>query len=325
MLYSEPGTAYEIYPSWAEYTVKWDDLARMLADPAGSGCVDLNAISAIQHGLIADVVEPSSMIAGPEGGGIVVTPVITPPGLHHCVIGRFAEISGARGVGCDSLNLEGSLDIARVGYLEPKRSLYVFERRPKVYDHCSTTFEHAESAGDGVYWVVDYVEARRPIAGLDDIPVWAAGFGLKVERLLTPPRAIGDETADWFWQEDHRMAWYSVDGGPGKIGYQFAIVVYIALHMCKVAGRRFDSMHLVAQLESRTRFRCRWAERRRLPDILYREAAEELQRGDPEREPDEQDVFALYQIKLRQRCPEHPDLQVPGKLGTPPTKPKRDN
>jgi hypothetical protein len=259
VLFAEPNTDYWIYPSWADYKVKWGELPPLFADPIGTGCVDLLDQQYIESGVIANTVEPFAMLDGPAGGGIIITPIIKPRGLHGSVTNQFAEYSGAHGVGVDSLNREGSSHIAHVGYLKPLRPLYIGERRPKVYDHCNTTFEHADSAADERFWLVDYVAGKREIAGLDEIPALAAGFGLSARRLAEPPAAVAVEAADWFWEEDHQYVWYQIDRGRDGIGYQFAIVVYVALHMCKVAGRRFDCMHLVAQLETRSRFRIRWA------------------------------------------------------------------
>jgi hypothetical protein len=132
VLFAEPNTDYWIYPSWADYKVKWGELPPLFADPIGTGCVDLLDQQYIESGVIANTVEPFAMLDGPAGGGIIITPIIKPRGLHGSVTNQFAEYSGAHGVGVDSLNREGSSHIAHVGYLKPLRPLYIGERRPKV-------------------------------------------------------------------------------------------------------------------------------------------------------------------------------------------------
>jgi hypothetical protein len=42
MLHAEPNKHYDVYPSWAEYIVKWHELPKLLADPLASGLLDAN-------------------------------------------------------------------------------------------------------------------------------------------------------------------------------------------------------------------------------------------------------------------------------------------
>jgi hypothetical protein len=312
MLRAEPNPRYDIYPSWADYKIKWHELPKLLADPLNSGLLDENDLRSIENGILPNVPEPCELIDGPAGGGIVITTVERPPGLNRCVLSRFAEVSAPMGV-----NFEVRGNQAHVAYLEPSRSLYLAlgERRPRVYDGCAISFDHVEVAGDEVYWFVAYESGKSEISGLDEIPSLAAGFGLSVQRLDQPPNAVATETADWEWKGDRTYVWYIVDGGRDGIGFQYAIIVYIGLHLCKVAGGRFKGLHLIAQLESKVCLRKILAERRSAFASQYRDAENELRLSNPGMQPDPAAIVALVADKKRQLDRKSHGFVIKGQMG----------
>jgi hypothetical protein len=312
MLHSEPNNHYEIYPSWADYKVKWHELPRLLADPLQSGLLDANDLQSVEDGTLPSVPAPFEMIDGPAGGGIMITTLHRPPGLNWCVRKSFAEISAPMGV-----NFEVSDNQAQVAYMQPSRSLSLGlgERRPKVYDRCAISFDHTESAGDQIYWFAGYETGKKQLAGLDAVPQLAAGFGLTVQRLPQPPDALAAETADWGWREGDTYDWYIVQGGRDGIGFQYAVIVYIGLHLCKVAGRRFNGLHLTAQLESKTRFRKTLAERRAAFDADCQEAESDLRRNNPAKEPSREEIVTLVCERRTQRDWQSHGFVVKGQIG----------
>ncbi len=145
------------------------------------------------------------------------------------------------------------------------------------------SFDHTESAGEQTYWFAAYEAGKKQLRGLDALPQLAAGFGLTVERLPQPPEALAAETADWDWRDGRTYDWYVVQGGRDGIGFQYAVIVYIGLHLCKVAGRRFKGLHSTAR-ETKTRFRKTLAKARAAFDAECREA-EATRRNNPGAEP----------------------------------------
>ena len=312
MLHAEPNKHYDVYPSWAEYLVKWHELPKLLADPLASGLLDANDLRYVENGTLPNAPEPFEMIDGPAGGGVIITTVERPPGLNWCVLSSFAEVPAPMGV-----NFEVRDNQAHVAYLEPSRPVYLAlgRRRPKVYDNCAITFDHTEAAGDRVYWFVDSELGNKQSVVLGEIPRLAAGFGLTAQRLPEPPSALAAETADWGWKDGHSYVWYVVRGGRDGIGFQYAIIVYIGLHLCKVAGRRFKGLHLTAQLETKTRFRRIWAARRSGFKSLYQEAKEELAVKNPGTPASTEEILALVSEKHIRRDWDAHGLVVKGQMG----------
>jgi hypothetical protein len=278
LLKSEPKTLYAVYPSWASYEIDWQTLKPHVQDPLNSNLLDATTVQWIAHKkLRPQNPEPIETLDGPAGGGIVIEHLRTaPPGLVWYVFNEFAE--GAAPLGVNGVRADRS---EHVCYLQPARKLYGFGRRPpKVYDLCYISFEHAESAGESLYWVVDFT-GKKEIAGLDEVSGLANGFGLEANRPEAEPPELASEVpellalgSDWYSWLDHRLVWYRVSGGREGIGYQFAIIVYVALHLRKVAGRAFKTMHLIGQVETKARFRSKWQFHPRNP-ILKKPLQEE--------------------------------------------------
>ena len=193
MLHAEPKNYYDVYPSWADYQVKWHDLPRLLSDPLNSGLLHLDDLQSVEDGTFPNVPDPFEMIDGPAGGGILIRTQPRLPGLSWCVLNSFADVSVPMGV-----NFEIRDHQANVVYLEPSRSLYLLERRPKVYDNCEISFDHTESAGDHAYWFAAYETGETKLREVDENPaigrrVWTHRPAAPAASGSSPPkRLIGD-------------------------------------------------------------------------------------------------------------------------------------
>ena len=267
MLRAEENLIHYVYPSWAELPYRWRDLPSILARPLESGYLDSNDLRYMEEGIFSRNAEPIALIDGPEGGGIIVAPhkrdprnpYLVAPGcwLGEAVLSNNVDISGLRGTRASAQRL-----VVKVCYLEPRDDpvlrLAGMAKRPKLYVP-SASIEHADSAGQDVYWMVEFLEGKQEIRGLNDVSTWAQHFQYHVERLDGMPTSLREETSSWFSNPSFRFAWFRVQSKDEGAGYQFAVMLYIALHLRKVAGRRMQSMHLVAQVEGRPNARKNWS------------------------------------------------------------------
>jgi hypothetical protein len=154
-----------------------------------------------------------------------------------------------------------------VSYLEPMGApgwQMGFAKKP-LNIRQPLSFEHADSAGDEIYWVVRYKIARKvakEIKGLSDMPAWARHFGLEARRLKSGPSdAVKSETDPWFTNPEYGSAWFEVSGDGDGIGYHFAVLVYIGNHLRWIAGPRLQTVHLVAEIEGRPNIMQKWNRR----------------------------------------------------------------
>jgi hypothetical protein len=287
MLNAEPNTRYIVFPSWARYfTFRWEDLPGLLADPVNSGYLDWNDKRYLLDERFAAKPMPYVLLDGGDGGGIIVVEHTRrgPNWLGDWVIEKDADYNTPIGIESGShcfkvgeelvyiehvcyLTLRGD---AWLRFLDQEgehledddqpwegddvlKSAGIKKRKPKEYE-CTITFEHVDVAGANIYWLVVHTRRRGEIKGLDEVPAWAAGFGLHVERVDAVDESIQREAVDWYadpvWKPaDRKFVWYRVSGGSSGAGFQFAVLVYIALHLRMVGGSRLNAMHLVAQIE----------------------------------------------------------------------------
>jgi hypothetical protein len=133
-------------------------------------------------------------------------------------------------------------------------------KKARIY-LCSVTPEHAEAAGGLVYWVVGCHRGKEELKGIATLPVWGPHFSLRVDRVTDIPTGIRQETAPWFISPEYEYTWFHISGGGEGLEYNFAVVVYLGLHLRKVAGRRLHCMHLVADMEGKPNARITWGKK----------------------------------------------------------------
>ena len=261
MLVRETERNFVVYPSWAELEAKWEDLPRLFADPLKSGFIepnfDFRRFGYPEH------MQPHELFDGAEGGGIVLWRGEPSRGrwlplsiLHGGA--NLREPNGVRG----NLSL-GSPHDPSVCFLEPYDDPILrlaAGKKPRIFDP-GLSFEHADSAGDTVYWIVRHRRnkgKRRELAGLRQIADWARAFRVGVEQVTDVPAEVQAETAPWFTNPENESTWFTVSGLDNGLGYHFAVVVYIGNALKSLAGRAMGSMHLIAQIEGRPNFLHRW-------------------------------------------------------------------
>jgi hypothetical protein len=257
MLHSERERLYYVYPSWAKLSYSWGNLPGILWNPRRSGYLDQP-----DKYLDFPLAPPSvDYFDGPEAGGII-TLDLPENGrwLGALVLSREATLCRPPGI---PPGWQVDLFGAQVSYLEPRGSLediIVHQREPKLY-LCGATPEHAAAAESRVYWVAVYTQAAKPLKGLDLLGGWAGAFDLELTSLASPPEALRKETAPWFVDPSFSVSWYQVDGGGTGVGWHLAVLLCMALHWRRVAGKRLHALHLVADIEGRLNFRRSWARR----------------------------------------------------------------
>jgi hypothetical protein len=261
MLRIEPKMHYYVYPSWAELPCPWGNLSQHLSNPLQSPFIkdDPNWCRYNWRELgYPKTIQPFDLIDGPVGGGIVrVHAAPFEKWLPGVILGTGANVRSSDGMNPISDTFESG-----VFYLEPSNEPgweLGLGKKAKVF-LCDATTEHAESAGDQVYWIVPFKSSKQEPAYLDQIPRWARDFDVKVSRADPVSDALREETALWFVDPSNRLAWFEVRGGPQSVGYQFAVSFYVGLHGSFVSNRR-GAIHLVAQIENKPNARIRWTKK----------------------------------------------------------------
>ncbi len=154
---------------------------------------------------------------------------------------------------------------SRVRYLEPHDNSpevqLGLKKRPRLFT-CKVTPEHADEAGDELYWLVSTKRKNRRSRALDDIPTWTEPFDVRLKRLDQCPEPLLQKQDDWFLSSDFEPTWYHAITPERDVGLHFAVLLYIALLACSVSSG-LQSMHLVAQIDRRPRYRHTWGLRTR--------------------------------------------------------------
>jgi len=239
-----------VYPSWAKFTYSWEDLPRLLSDPLGSGCVEdlgYTLKDYEKYGWSLEI-QPFELIDGPAGGGIILAHIGKDDKGWLPVLLLYSE---ANVRSPDAMKAMPTYDY-NVTYLEPRDEPgveYGIGKRAKIYS-VGVSAEHIESMPDDIFWLLRTKKSNRKIPGIDEIPQWGEHFGLQVLRLENPPRPVLSETEGWR-KSEFDYCWFTVKGGGQGFGYNFAVMLYIALHLAYVGGRRIRSMHLLSAIEGK--------------------------------------------------------------------------
>jgi hypothetical protein len=243
-------------------------MPRLFADPLNSGFLPRRRFDPRRSGW-AFPVQPYELTSGPEGGGLIVWYGVKSRGgwLPSLIVGSEANMPLPNGMSIYyEKRIAANPDVSSVCYVEPISAGHAFGVVKKVpHVNPGSSFEHADSAGDQLYWVARFKRAKKPtdeIKGLSTVPGWARHFGLEAKRLISgPPADLQAETAPWFTRSEYDSAWFEVSGDGDGVGFHFAVVVYIGNHLSWIAGPRVESMHLVAQIEGKPNPRRTWSRR----------------------------------------------------------------
>jgi hypothetical protein len=246
---------YIIYPSWAKTEYRWEDLPRLLADPLASGYLhkaqDPDYYWRCGY---CKTIQPFTLTDGPCGGGIIMWVgglyADRDRWLPGCVLNNQANMARANGMDL----IRKSFDLS-VLVMEPHGGGAPIRQRD--YRSGAST-EHAEAAGESVFWVLCATRTASKIKHLESLPTWARAFGLDVVPLSELPSAVAVESDPWFPNPEHHRIWYEVKGGGHEVGFHFAVLVYLAYHLRWVAGKCVFSMHLVADIEGKPNCRHLW-------------------------------------------------------------------
>jgi len=246
MLEREPHTHYYVYPSWAELSYRWSDMRAILSRPLASGYVNPDPAYWKELGY-PDRIQPAELLEGPAGGGIIVAHIgFFEHWLPRLILAREANTTCFGMMG----NLEWQL-AAPVSYLEPRDepgAEWGLGKRAKSY-LCPISTEHVEAAGSRIYWMMEFKGAEPGGNYVDEVKSLGLGFGLQISSLSSDPDLPGNDTPAWVADATHKRRWFEVSGGGNRLGYQFAIMGYVALHMAWRLKNKIGWFHMIAAIQ----------------------------------------------------------------------------
>jgi hypothetical protein len=119
------------------------------------------------------------------------------------------------------------------------------------------TIEHVDSLGDGRLLLVVPKKRRKNIPMMHELPSWFLHFGISVAGPCELSPGIRLEMCDWFEDANRPMYAFEVSGGMDQAAWQFAVLTYIAEYW-DVNAKGLDSLHMLANIESKPNFRRHW-------------------------------------------------------------------
>lgn len=262
MLMMEMDWRYIVWPSWARsFSFSWENLPRLIADPVAAGCVNINTMELIRIGQIINAPGFVEYYSGAFGGGVIArehTPSVY--WLGYDVFTQDADVTKALGMTTAHCR-ETGFDFRNVAFLELRGDSGLKRagtgwKKPREYP-CSVSFEHVDSAGEVMYWLLDSEIGAEHHPAFEALREAARGFGLEVESNILPPSSVLEEVQPWFTNPS-RMTWFSVSGGLLRAGWQLAMMYYCAMDLKRRLGKRMRCMHLVAQIEKHPHIRMEW-------------------------------------------------------------------
>jgi hypothetical protein len=119
------------------------------------------------------------------------------------------------------------------------------------------TIEHVECLRDRRILLVVPKKRRKSIGMMEELPTWFSHFGLIASGPFEVSPELRLEMRDWFEDSDRTMYAFDVSGGMEEAAWQFAVLTYIAEYW-DVRTRGLDTVHLLADIESKPNFRRHW-------------------------------------------------------------------
>jgi hypothetical protein len=256
MLIREPKRQYFVYPAYAKFQYKWKDLPVLFTDPCKySESWQTNPFNPKEYGY-PETIQPFELVDGPVGGGIIIahTGFVGERKIPEKWLPAIILIEGANLCSPDSMYETKDFNVC---YLEPmynEAADYGVGRQVKQY-HIGSTVEHIDSASGRIFWLFKVVPSRKDMPGLADVPLWAKHFGMEVERMAEIPPKVVAEVGEWLVERDtqYMCICFDVKSSKNSMGYNFAVLIYIGLHLASLAPRRMGRVHLLAEIEGNVR------------------------------------------------------------------------
>lgn len=248
MLRLELDREYIVYPSWIKSAYEWTQIPDIINNPLKydpSARLTYTGEQLRKFGYF-DPPKKYQMIPGPAGWGIV--------DVHMKKGERWAPLNSLffdKGVDLTMPPCMNSVN-SNVGYVIPTSDTgWYLDTGIKCKDYSiAATYEHVEAAGEQVYWLFSAKPVKKGLPEILEVPYWAKAFDLEVKLLTEIPKKVLDETLNWRKQE-YQFFWFSAEGAGDKLGYYFAAMFYIALHLSFVTKKKINTAHLLAQIEGK--------------------------------------------------------------------------
>lgn len=255
MLKIEKERCYIVYPSWLEprsYT--WENMGNILADPLfyNKQLAANNPPHRLRELGYPETIPAFSLISGPVGGGIIE---VNAPSLNRWLPAH--ALAYPEGINLTQPDVMSGSDWKHnVSYLENDTYLDKLElgRRRKNYV-LTITPEHIEALNDKIYWLFCLKQYKRKkeapfVRGIINM---AAHFELDLLQLIAIPDLITIDFKNKM-PADEEYLWFEVESSEYDFGYHFAVLMYISLCLCPIAGSRLLSSHLLANIEGEPHF-----------------------------------------------------------------------
>jgi hypothetical protein len=306
--------SYVVYPSWADFDHKWENLPEMLSNPEQyidkQWYNERNKIS-YNHNQ-----RHQEFISGLEGGGIVIHDTID--------YSKPSEnVYGWRWLGEALFNVEeyemSAIDGSPVdcGVCSIKRHRNALLQKLGVHRsispqyHILGSYDHVESVESKIYLAI-VNDKNKKISSkiLELLPQLVHQFGLFLIPIVsTTPNEIATEKAHWFLDNSRTFYWFELKTDCIDVQRIFAFLIYCGLHLKKLCSA-LSGIQLVGQIENPPKGRLPYhyhltqeekeiANQKRMERI--REFQEEMEKRLSELSPDDKKRVERYMKKLQTR------------------------
>ena len=252
----EDTSHFLVFPSWSQFSYSWHQIPTMLDRFQKGEAVDPNTECWLrQIGNWPPLLPTWMMYSGLWDGGIVEFQTASQEVAvtFRDVFSAEVEFSKPRGI------LRCEKRIPDVSILLPRGDLGLsLGKQIQTYD-CRSTIEHSDGIGNEMWWCF---ESRRKLkqAMLNYVVDGTAIFGIEIVICDGIPRALEELVTQW--ETPRRplgsFSWFQIVGDRRDIGWYFACLNYISLHLSQLTKKSINASHLVASIPGSPNFRARW-------------------------------------------------------------------
>jgi hypothetical protein len=248
---------YYVYPSWASFSYKWEDLPGLLHNPLDTPYTRERAPEEWFNLGYSKVTDNFILVSGPFGNGIVVKDEskITDTEKKGFWLPILVLCAEAYLTSPPTWLREKAYKNHRpVGYLSPKPTdemrLGIEPRRDDPMPHFS--LEPLSGLENSALLCVTRSGGKKLQEQLEMLPACFLAFHIKAERLASddPDVQRCDHVRGLLKKYQLNGTWYFLDGAGYDAGLLFAIVVYLGGWLRSEIGGRLKSCHLITTLPS---------------------------------------------------------------------------
>jgi len=234
---------YIVYPPWAEFTYRWDNLLQILSDPLSSGYLERDKPWA-KYGFPPKV-QPFELLSGGVNNGIIIAHTGDHRWLPGIVLSKEADI-----IQPDRIGLMLGIFEPPVYYLRPRRTGEVMLglERPKKKFLCSFGIEHVETEAGISYWIVlSKGDISKETKRIEEI---GANFRLNIQQHTDLP-TLPASFMDWLEYHGGQCTCFRVQHETDDVGFLLASMYYTGFYLKSVLPRKISHLCLAASVEGK--------------------------------------------------------------------------